>query len=58
LKAAELDQGHAKRICNVGNCLSELKRYAEAKPYFEKALELEPSNQVFRDNLKWILKKC
>lgn len=52
LKACELEPENAWNFNNAGYMLILLKRYDEAIVKLEKALELDPSNPLFKKNIE------
>jgi tetratricopeptide (TPR) repeat protein len=56
----ELIQYYPNKVygyANLGSLYSATKRYNEARKYYEKALEVDPSDEVVRANLKHLNEK-
>lgn len=49
--ALAIDPSYSKVYGRLGLAYSNLNRHKEAKQYYEKALEIEPSNEGYRNNL-------
>ena len=54
--ALKINPTDVKAICNIGNLFLLQKKYTEAKKYYQKALEIDPTDSVARHNLENILK--
>jgi len=52
-RALELDSKNALAANNIGTALMLKKRVADAIPWFEKALSLDPTLQIAKNNLAW-----
>jgi tetratricopeptide (TPR) repeat protein len=50
-KSVALDSTHPTRYYNLGLCLSALNKKSEAAGAFQKALEMEPQNEKYRQAL-------
>ena len=54
--ALKINPTDVKAICNIGNLFLLQKKYTEAKKYYQKALEIDPTDSVARHNLENLLK--
>lgn len=55
--ATLLDPKYSKAYARMGTAYSSLKRFEEAKEAIEKAIELEPDNDTYKNNLKIVLEE-
>ena len=57
-RAVQLNPNLANVHSDLGNLLLQKGRVNEALPHYEAALELQPGNAYFLNNLAWVLATC
>lgn len=51
-RAIEIDPSYSKAYGRMGLAYASLNDHIKAKQYYEKAIELDPNNESFRNNLR------
>lgn len=51
-RAIEIDPSYSKAYGRMGLAYASLNDHAKAKEFYEKAIELDPHNESFRNNLR------
>ena len=51
-RAIEIDSSYSKAYGRMGLAYASLNDHAKAKQFYEKAIELDPNNESFRNNLR------